>query len=160
MKDEHQALQELLNICEQVIEKKVSMDSFSRDYGIPLYLKEIVTIKVIGRSPGINMTRVAERMGVTKGAVSQTVAKLVRKKLVRKTYAEGNAKEIILQLTDFGWTVFNAREKVIKDFLNMAQISLSDDFRPQLGMLISVMTTINKVLAKYVSQVKGDKSFF
>ncbi len=154
MKDEHQALQELLNISEQVIEKKVSLDSFSQDYGIPLYLKEILTIRVIGRSPGINMTRIAERMGVTRGAVSQTVAKLVRKKLVRKTYSEDNAKEIILQLTDFGWTVFSTREKVIKDFLSMAQTSLGDDFMPQLATLISVMTTINKLLGKYVALIK------
>ena len=156
MKNEREALRELISICEQVIKKKVLMDSFSRDYGIPLYMKEILTIRVVGKNPGINMTGVAERMGVTRGAVSQTVAKLVRKKLIRKTYSEDNAKEIILQLTDFGWTVFNTREKVIDDFLSMAQVSLGDDFMPQLAMLISVMTTINKLLGKYVASIKGN----
>ena len=119
-----------------------------------LYAKELVTIKIIGRNPGINVTGIAERMRITRGAVSQTVAKLVRKKLVRKTYAEDNAKEVILQLTDLGWTAFNAREKTIKDFINMAQISLGNDFKPQVDMLISVMSTINKLLTKHISGLK------
>jgi DNA-binding MarR family transcriptional regulator len=154
MKDESQAIRELLDISDQVAQKKVSLDLCSRDYGIPLYPKELVTIKIIGRNPGINVTKVAERMSITRGAVSQTVAKLVRKKLIRKTYAEDNAKEVILQLTDLGWTVFNAREKTIKDFINMAQISLGSDFKPQVDMLISVMSTINKLLTKYISELK------
>lgn len=158
MKDEHQALQELLDISAQLIQKIAFLDSFVQDYdtGVPLYLKEKLTIQAIGKNPGINVTRLAERMGVTKGAVSQTATKLVRKKLVRKTYSEDNAKEIILQLTDSGWTVFNAREKLIKDFIDMARNSLGDAFNPKLGMLVSVMTIIDNLLAKYVSQAKGN----
>ncbi len=154
MKDELQPLQELLDICEQVIQKKISLDLCSRDFGTPLYLKELLTIKIIGKNPGINVTGVAERMHITRGAVSQTVSKLVRKKLIRKTHSEDNAKEIFLQLTDFGWTVFNAREKMTRDFIDIAQRSLGDDFQPRLDMLISVMSTINKLLTRYISELK------
>lgn len=154
MKDETRALQELVDICEQVIQKMVSLDPGSRGYGMPLHPKELLTLKIIGRSPGLNMTGIAERMRITRGAVSQTVTKLVRKKLVRKTYAEDNAKEVILQLTDLGWTAFNTHEKMLKGFINMAQISLGSDFKPQVDMLISVMTTINKLLTKYISELQ------
>ena len=155
MKDEHESLQELLDICEQVTQKKVSIDLYCHDYGVPLYLKELLTIKTIGRNPGINVTGVAKYMNITRGAVSQTVAKLVRKKLVRKAYMENNAKEVILELTEQGREVFDTREKMLRDFIRMAQTDLGDEFQPQLEILISILKTVDILLTDYATQIKN-----
>ena len=155
MKDEHESLQELLDICEQVTQKKVSIDLYCHDYGVPLYLKELLTIKTIGRNPGINVTGVAKYMNITRGAVSQTVAKLVRKKLVRKTYMDNNAKEVILELTEQGREVFDTREKMLRDFIRMAQTDLGDEFQPQLEILISILKTVDILLTDYATQIKN-----
>ena len=95
---------EIMDLIDQVTAKMVSMHSSPQDFGapVPLYRAEIHTIRAIGENPGINVTKLADEMGITKGAVSQTIAKLVRKGLVRKTYAADDAKEVHLELTDLG----------------------------------------------------------
>jgi len=160
VKGKHKTLQELLDICEQVTQKKVSIDLYCHDYGVPLYLKELLTIKTIGKNPGINVTGVAKYLNVTRGAVSQTVAKLVTKKLVRKTYMENNAKEVVLELTERGREVFDTREKMLQGFIQMAQTDLGDEFQPQLELMISVLKTINTLLTDYATQIKTDSAVF
>ncbi len=96
----------------QVTELLLSLESGPKtfDTGIPLYRSETHTLQAIGREPGINITRLAERMGVTKGAVSQTVAKLVKKKLVRKRPSPSSGRELELDLTALGWRGYHAHE--------------------------------------------------
>jgi DNA-binding MarR family transcriptional regulator len=74
--------------------------------GKKVYLAEMQTIAMIGENPEINMTRLADHMGVTRGAISQVIRKLVAKKLVVRTNHR-NQKEINLGLTDSGLMVHN-----------------------------------------------------
>jgi DNA-binding MarR family transcriptional regulator len=69
--------------------------------GSKVYVTEIQTVSVIGENPNANMTQLSEIMGVTRGAISQTVRKLIAKKLVVRLTAR-NQKEINLGLTGFG----------------------------------------------------------
>lgn len=156
MKDECSAFQELLNILNQVAAKIESMHSSPLDYGtgVPLYRTEIHTIRAIGENPGINVTRLAEYMGVTKGAISQTVTKLARKRLVRKTRAEDNVKEILLELTDLGWTGFHSHEQFHMELFDTVREYFGDQFKPKIEMFITAMTDVNGILAKYEQRGK------
>ena len=80
------------------------LDSKPRDYGVgyKLYSSEIHTIEFVGRYPGSNITELSDKMGITKGAVSQTVNKLVKKKFVEKFRDPGNDKEVYVRLTEKG----------------------------------------------------------
>ncbi len=51
------------------------------DYGTDdlLYRSEVHTLEVIEKNPGINVTGIAKALDLTKGAVSQTIRKLVEK---------------------------------------------------------------------------------
>jgi DNA-binding MarR family transcriptional regulator len=71
------------------------------DYGTGdlLYPGEMHTLEVIGGHPGITVTQAAGLLGVTKGAVSQTVKKLVGKKLVKKA-RDVNDDKVVLLLPD------------------------------------------------------------
>lgn len=84
--------------------------------GSKVYVTEIQTVSVIGENPNANMTQLAEIMGVTRGAISQTVRKLITKKLVVRIHSR-NQKEINLALTDFGRMVSESyRTKMIEVF--------------------------------------------
>ena len=95
-------------------------------------------------------------MGVTKGAVSQTITKLTRKGLVRKTYAPGNAKEVILELTDLGLVGFQNHEKFHLAALTIAREKFGDRFEEKFAAIEAVMTDLNAIVDEYENRMKKD----
>lgn len=87
--------------------------------GSKVYVTEIQTVSVIGENPNANMTQLAEIMGVTRGAISQTVRKLIAKKLVVRLTAR-NQKEINLGLTGFGQMVSESYQAKMKEVFTFA----------------------------------------
>ncbi|MFA5815238.1 MAG: MarR family transcriptional regulator [Bacteroidales bacterium] len=84
-----------------------------------IFLTEIQTVSMIGENPNVNMTQLADIMGVTRGAISQTVRKLVTKKLVVRTNARNN-KEVNLALTSFGQMVSDTYQTRMKEVFTFA----------------------------------------
>jgi DNA-binding MarR family transcriptional regulator len=76
----------------------------ARDYGIgfPLYHSEVHLLDVVNLHGNENERELAERLGVTKGAVAQVAKKLLDKKLIESYQKPGNRKEIYFRLTDTG----------------------------------------------------------
>lgn len=91
------------------------------DYGTGdlLYFAELHTISVVARNKEINMTQLAEIMGVTKGAISQTIRKLVAKNLILKSNIN-NRKEVNLKLSDKGLIVLKSQEAFQKEIFTFA----------------------------------------
>jgi DNA-binding MarR family transcriptional regulator len=128
--------------------------SFSFGTGVLMHTKEIHTVQAIGRHPGINVTKLAEYGGVTKGAVSQTINKLVKKGLVRKTRIFGNDKEVILELTDLGRIGFQNHEKFHMDTLDMAREYFGDQLESKLKNINSAVDDICTMLYEYETRRK------
>jgi DNA-binding MarR family transcriptional regulator len=143
--------EQLMGIIDEVLTKVESLHTPSRDFGtgVPLYRREIHTLQAVGQHPKINITVLAEHMGVTKGAVSQTVAKLIKKGMVRKQYAKGSRKEVILELTDLGWVGFRNHEKFHMDMFDIAREYYGEQLRPKMEMFKAVMTDFNAILGEY-----------
>ena len=156
MKDERIAFEKFLDIFDQVVTKMGSLHSPAQDFGtgVPLYRAEIHTIRAIGEIPGINVTRLAEKMRVTKGAVSQTIAKLVRKGLVRKTYAEDDAKEVHLELTNLGRIGFHRHRQFHMEIFDTVREYFGDGFRTKLEIFTTAMTDIKRIMVKYEERKK------
>jgi DNA-binding MarR family transcriptional regulator len=70
-----------------------------------LYVSEIHAISIIGKNPEINLTRLADLAGVTRGAISQIVKRLISKRYIAR-YNTRNNKEINLRLSDKGYLIF------------------------------------------------------
>jgi DNA-binding MarR family transcriptional regulator len=87
--------------------------------GSKVYITEIQTVSAIGENPNANLTQLAEIMGVTRGAISQTVRKLIAKKLVVRINSR-NHKEINLGLTDFGRQVSESYATKMKEVFTFA----------------------------------------
>jgi DNA-binding MarR family transcriptional regulator len=76
--------------------------------GVLLHTSEIHLIDMAGRFPDESMSALASRLGITKGAVSQTAKKLEGKGYLERINFEGNNKTVLVKLTDngtraFGW---------------------------------------------------------
>lgn len=59
-------------------------------------------IDYIGRLELPNVTKIAEHMGMTRGAISKMTKKLLAKGLIEKYTLESNKKEVYFKLTDLG----------------------------------------------------------
>ena len=97
----------------RIINKFKALEKIPIDHGTGdvLYASEINTLEIIGKYSGINITQLARKRGVTKGAVSQIVAKLVKKQLVTKNQTPDNDKVLSLELTNTGEVAFENHEK-------------------------------------------------
>lgn len=75
-----------------------------KDYGSGdlLYHAEIMFLDTIARYPGENVSALSERLGITKGAITQMVEKLRQKEMLQIVQREDNKKEKYFQLTAMG----------------------------------------------------------
>lgn len=75
--------------------------------GILLFTSEIHLIDMAGRFPDESLTALATRLGITKGAVSQTAKKLEEKGYLERINLKGNNKTVFIRLTDAGIRAFS-----------------------------------------------------
>ncbi|MCX6256118.1 MAG: MarR family transcriptional regulator [Bacteroidia bacterium] len=114
-------LQNLIDLFLKILHLYSIIGRKPKDYGTGdlLYFTEIHTISMVGKNKEINMTRLAEMMGVTKGAISQTIHKLVHKNLILKSNST-NKKEFNLKLSEKGKIVYNGQETFQKELFTFA----------------------------------------
>ncbi len=79
---------------------------------IMLTQPEIHTIAIVGDHEGINVTQLAAMRGITKGAASQMVYKLVDKGLVKKQVSAESDAAVSLFLTKKGQQARNEHRKL------------------------------------------------
>ena len=70
--------------------------------GVSLYPSEVHLLLVIKNDIDTNATEIAKQLGLTKGAVSQTLLRLEKKGIILKTKDPYNKNELTLSLTGFG----------------------------------------------------------
>jgi DNA-binding MarR family transcriptional regulator len=114
---------------------------------------EIHTIDCIGRNSGINVTNLAEKLGITKGAVSQMVNKLKKRGLVTKLKDSENDKEVVLLLSKKGKIAFDGHLQFHLDMYN--------DFIPLLEKIpIEGINSFQEILNKiefYIDQYRKSR---
>jgi DNA-binding MarR family transcriptional regulator len=116
-------LKNLIDLFLKILHLYSVINRKPKDYGTGdlLYLTEIHTIIVVAANEEINMTKLAEIMGVTKGAISQTIRKLVNKSLIIKQNAGSNKQEFNLRLSEKGKTVLKGQDSMQKEIFAFAE---------------------------------------
>ncbi|TFG40693.1 MAG: MarR family transcriptional regulator [Bacteroidia bacterium] len=114
-------LQNLIDLFLKILHLYSIIGRKPKDYGTGdlLYFTELHTITMVAKNKEINMTQLAEIMGVTKGAISQTIRKLVDKNLIHKSNIN-NRKEINLKLSEKGMIVYKSQESFQKEIFTFA----------------------------------------
>lgn len=124
-------LQDLIDLFLKILHLYSVIGRKPKDYGTGdlLYFTEVHTISVVAKNKEINMTRLAEIMGVTKGAISQTIRKLVSKNLILKSNIT-NKKEVNLKLSEKGMLVLKSQESFQKEIFTFA-LTLYENAMPE-----------------------------
>lgn len=116
------ALRSMIDTFLKILRTYAAIEKKPKELGTGdlLYVSEIHTISIIGQHPEINMTTLADMSGVTKGAISQIVKRLISKRYVAR-YKTRNNKEINLRLSDKGYIVFQGHEAFEKEMFLFAE---------------------------------------
>lgn len=104
---------ELGQLMERIIHKYNQVEKKKRCYGsdTPLSRAEIHTIAAVGDDSGINITTLAKRQGITKGAASQMIYKLIDKGFIIKRVSPHSDTEVCLSLTEQGKVAYDSHTK-------------------------------------------------
>lgn len=77
---------------------------------------EVHCIEFIEKNVDSNVTKLAESMYMTKGAISKLTKKLIEKGLIEDYQKTNNKKEVFFKLTQQGRVVFDIHEKLHREF--------------------------------------------
>ena len=103
MKEQQRLLQEIALMLEhQDMLSKLTESQCLDEYGY----SETHCIDNIGRLELPNVTKIAEQMQMTRGAISKMTKKLLAKGLIEKYALETNKKEVYFKLTERGKVLF------------------------------------------------------
>lgn len=132
----------------RIINKYNAGEKKPHDYGTGnlLYRSEVHTIEAIGDNPDINVTELALNLGVTKGAVSQTIDKLMKKGLVNKVMASPGVNEVALSLTEQGKLVYRKHQEFHTEMYDHLAQLMAGCSTEQLEFLINVQNMVEGFL--------------
>ena len=139
---------ELTALMERVIHKYVQWESKKRTYGTDTLLSraEIHTIAAVGDNPNINVTALAEMLGITKGAASQMIYKLARKGIVEKKVSPNSDTEVVLNLTSDGMINYEAHRQYHQKTNDKALKLLKEIPEPFYEYLVDYFSAFEQVI--------------
>lgn len=143
-------------LLERVIHKYSQIEQKPWDYGNGILLSrpEIHTIMLINNYPGISVTALAQKRGITKGAASQLLYKMADKGLIEKRISPDSDAQISLYLTELGREVNFLHDKHHKNdteaFANYL-LSLPDE---TISALTKVMEHFDQALDERLKNIK------
>ena len=106
--DEQQVMEQVQGLAGAFV--AVEKDFAFHHGDVALHSSEIHLMKAVAFNPGSNAKSLAQYLGVTKGAVSQTMARLEKKDVIRKESGSGN-NEIRVLLTPAGSDALEAFQR-------------------------------------------------
>jgi len=139
---------ELFERWARLMNKMSRSESLPLDFGTGnlLFPSEIHTLCVIGTKPGIRITDVSVRLGVTKGAVSKIAKKMEEKGLIEKYQEPENDKEILLRLTLTGRRAYLGHEEHHKKMFGRIIREMEKLTREQAAFLLRFLQLMEEVI--------------
>ncbi len=140
---------------ESVVNKFRIIEKHSKELatGEMLNICDIHMIAAVEKNPGTNITELSAKLGITKGAVSQTVGKLVNKDYLKRIKDPKNDKHVLVELTDRGKEIVHLHDQFHRDiFTNY----LSDVSFGQLAIFSEVLEKIEAFMDMAIENKKFD----
>lgn len=113
---------------------------------------EVHTIEFIGKHQDVNVTKIADAMFVTRGAVSKLTKRLMARELIERYQKPDNKKEIYFRLTPQGRGVFLTHEQLDKEFQQRDQPVFDQTDPVQLQTVLAFLDRYNQHLDHEIEQ--------
>jgi DNA-binding MarR family transcriptional regulator len=147
-------LQSIIDLFNKILHVYSIIDKKPKRYGTGdlLYVSELHAIQIIGYNPEINVTQLADMSGLTKGAISQTVKRLLAKQYIAR-YKTRNKKEVNLRLSDKGYIILQGINAFNNETLEFAEKlykeALPGDIAMVKRLFQAVYENMEKIRDKY-----------
>jgi DNA-binding MarR family transcriptional regulator len=107
---------------------------------------EVHYIECIGRNVDSNVTKLAESLYMTRGAISKITRKLIKKGIIESYQKPDNKKEIYFRLTEQGQAINKVHEKLHKEFQERDKAVFEQITEEQFDSMLSFMEKYSRHL--------------
>ncbi len=114
--------------------------------GASLYPSEVHLMLVIKNDIDTNATEIARQLGLTKGAVSQTISRLEKKGILQKTKDPYNKNELTLSLTEFGKEAYVFCQASKVSFLEAHEVYLAKLDSEEKEVILNFLLHLEKAI--------------
>jgi len=121
---------------------KLKMEDSLKDYKS----SEVHYIECIGRNVDSNVTKLAESLYMTRGAISKMAKKLIEKGVIESHQKPDNKKEIYFRLTEKGQRIYKVHEELHKEFQERDKAVFEQVTEEQFDSMLSFMEKYSKHL--------------
>lgn len=118
-----------------------------------LYPSELKALDMIGQFSGINLTQLANKLGISKSAISKCTSKLLEKELIGKEKSAVNVREVVFTLTPNGQIIFDQLESVNADLFAPFNKSLENFSKQEINDLHRMFLTIQSSLTEIINRI-------
>lgn len=138
----------IVNLYFRSMKRFEELESTPQDFGTGdlLYSAEIHTIQAIGDNPNINLTCLADKLGISKSGASKFIGKLLNKGLIVKNKQINNNKEVVFNLTKTGYTAYMKHEEFSKQIFKPIYDLLSSLNKDQTVFLETFLKRLNEIV--------------
>jgi DNA-binding MarR family transcriptional regulator len=147
---------ELMNLFVRYMEKQEILSKLTEDEKLHGYnYSEIHTIAAIGDLQEPNVTNIAKRMHVTRGAISKITKRLLSQNLIEAYQQSGNNQKIFFRLTEAGQYLYDEHEKRHNLWLKRDDAFIKQFDNDTLKLVEAFMTKFNNYLEIQISALGG-----
>ena len=118
--------------------------------GVKFYPSEVHLLLVVAKKNNTNATSIAEQLGVTKGAVSQTLKRLEKKEVLSKTKDPYNKNELTLEFTAFGLEAFDHYQNIATEIAKRHTLCLETMSAEQRSAIQRFLINAEKVFNDFL----------
>lgn len=131
---------------------KVEMEESLKGYKAA----EVHYIECIGKNEDSNVTKLAESLYMTRGAISKITRKLIDKGIVENYQKPDNKKEIYFRLTEHGKKVYQIHEDLHKQFQRRDQVVFEQVTEDQFDSMLRFIEKYNQHLDSEIHKQEVD----
>src|SRR5690242_20522426 len=117
---------------------------------------EVHYIECIGRNVDSNVTKLAESLYMTRGAISKMTKKLIEKGIIESYQKPDNKKEIYFRLTEQGKAINKVHEELHKEFQERDKAVFEQVTEEQFDSMLSFVEKYSRHLDAEIKKLGVD----
>lgn len=117
---------------------------------------EVHCIEFIEKIKDANVTKLAESLYMTRGAISKLTKKLINKGLIESYQKPVNKKEIYFRLTEQGKVIYKIHEELHTEFRERDKIVFEQVTDEQFDTMLSFVETYSRHLDSEIKKLGAD----
>ncbi|MBB6215393.1 DNA-binding MarR family transcriptional regulator [Anaerosolibacter carboniphilus] len=140
-----------------LLNKMAWLNKFKMEDSLKGYTSsEVHYIEYIGRNVDSNVTKLAESLYMTRGAISKMTKKLIKKGAIESYQKPDNKKEIYFRLTEEGQVIYKVHEELHKEFQERDKAVFEQVTEEQFDSMLSFVEKYSRHLDAEIKKLGVD----